>query len=149
MKSEEPDKVAKVKGLLKKLGELAEMLDEISKKMRLAAEKQKASVDSIKRPSKESARLLSLLQEQLSAIDHTPLNELQISKAKEISRMLIDGATFDASDRLRRMTFHEYVEFSSLDEFKKFRTLPAISKKDLKDCNWETLLMSLYERCLD
>ena len=149
MKSEEPDKVAKVKGLLKKLGELAEMLDEISRKMRLAAEKQKANVESIRRPTKESARLLSQLQEQLSAIDHTPLNELQISKAKELSRMLIEGSLVNPKDRLRRMTFHEYVEFSSLDEFKKFRTLPAITRKDLKDCDWDNLLTTLFDRCLE
>ncbi len=149
MKSEEPDKVAKVKGLLKKLGELAEMLDDISRKMRLAAEKQKANISSIKRPTKETARLLSQLQEQLSAIDHTPLNELQISKAKELSRRLIESCSMPQKDRSHRMTFHEYVEFSSLDEFKKFQTLPAITKRDLKDCDWEELMIALFEKCQD
>jgi len=149
MKSEEPDKVAKVKGLLKKLGELAEMLDDISRKMRMAAEKQKANLSAIKRPTKDTARLLSQLTEQLSAIDHTPFNELQISKAKELSKKLIESCTTDPKDRSHRMTFHEYVEFSSLDEFKKFRSLPAITKKDLKDCNWEDLMMSLYDKCQD
>ena len=76
------------------------------------------------------------------------LSETLSKQAKELSRRLID-CSGDLRRPLKKMTFHEYVEFSSLDEFKKFRTLPAINKKDLKDLNWDQLLMSLYERCFE
>ncbi len=147
MKSGDPDKVSRVRQLLKKLGELADVLDDVSRKMRLAAEKQKAGIESGNRPEGERARLIDKLQEQLKSIDKVSLDELQISKAQEISERLIDTQSQQGKPEVggsRKMTFHEYIEFSSLDEFKKFRNLPAISKKDAEECDWDRLLADLY-----
>lgn len=145
MKSGDPDKIAKVRQLLKKLGELADVLDDVSRKMRLAAEKQKAGIESLG-PEPDRTRLIDRLQEQLRIIDQVSMDHLQIAKAQEISQRLIDTSVSNetGSAPSRKMTFHEYIEFSSLDEFKKFRNLPAISKKDAKECDWEQLLTDLF-----
>lgn len=145
MKSGDPDKVSRVRQLLKKLGELADVLDDVSRKMRLAAEKQKAGIESLN-PESERVRLIDRLQRQLESIEKVTLDDLQISKAQQISERLIDTNTAEEQEgsTSRKMTFHEYIEFSSLDEFKKFRNLPAISKKDTEECDWEQLLTDLF-----
>lgn len=44
----------------------------------------------------------------------------------------------DASGRAR-MTYRDYVEFLSVDEYHKFKTLPAIKLEELKDVNVDEL----------
>jgi hypothetical protein len=143
MKSEEPDKLSKVRGLIRKLGELADVLDDVSKKMRFAVEKQKITLESLGDSSKDTTRLLNVLQKKLEVIDDVSLNEIQISKAKELSRRLID-ANVELRRPLKKMTFHEYVEFTCLDEYKKFRHMPAITRREIEDLDWTSLLIRLY-----
>ncbi|MBI1854040.1 MAG: hypothetical protein HYR85_27190 [Planctomycetes bacterium] len=143
MKSEEPDKLSKVRGLIRKLGELADVLDDVSKKMRFAVEKQKINLESVGNCSKESSRLLSVLQKKLEGITEVSLSDMQISKAKELSRRLID-CSGDLRRPLKKMTFHEYVEFTCLDEYKKFRNMPAITRREIEDLDWTHLLLKLY-----
>ncbi len=143
MKSEDPDKLSKVRGLIRKLGELADVLDDVSKKMRFAVEKQKVNLETLGKSSKDSSRLLSVLEKRLEAIDHISLTELQLSKAKELSRKLIDCSA-DLRRPLKKMTFHEYVEFTCLDEYKKFRNMPAITRQEIDVLDWGDLLLKLY-----
>ena len=138
MKSENPEKFLKVRKLVKKLGDLAEVLDEISKKMRLAAEKQKIHLEHIDVPSRNGRRILTSLQKKLESIDSIPIHSIQISKAQELSQDLID-VNPDARKPLGRMSYHEYVEFTCLDEFKKFRNMPAISPEEIQLCDWDEL----------
>jgi hypothetical protein len=144
MKSEEqPDRLSKVRGLIRKLGELADALDDVSRKMRFAVEKQKINLESLGKGDKDTTRLLSVLQKKLEAINDVSLTEIQISKAKELSRRLIETAV-DLKRPLKKMTFHEYVEFTCLDEYKKFRNMPAITRREIDELDWSHLLLKLY-----
>ncbi|MEQ8764469.1 MAG: hypothetical protein RL885_11115 [Planctomycetota bacterium] len=43
----------------------------------------------------------------------------------------------------RKMTYRDYVEFSSLEEFHKFRDLPEITEDDVAECDINDLLRKL------
>lgn len=138
MRGENPNKLAKVTDLVKKLGELAEVLDEVSTKMRLAVEKQRIGLEHLGKPNREGREVLDELQRKLEAIESVPLANIQIATAKEISQQLIEE---DAKSHtpISRMAYHEYVEFTCLDEYRKFCSLPAISPEEIQLCDFETL----------
>jgi len=140
MKSENPDKLAKVSNLVKRLGELAEVLDEVSTKMRLAAEKQRIGLEHLGKPNTEGREVLEELHRKLEGIESAPIANIRIATAKEISQTLIE-ANGPAPEHtpISRMAYHEYVEFTCLDEYKKFRDLPAISPEEIQLCDFETL----------
>jgi hypothetical protein len=41
------------------------------------------------------------------------------------------------------MTYGEYLEFSSMEEFRRFQTLPRITKDEVRSCDWEALERAL------
>ena len=54
-------------------------------------------------------------------------------------------ATASAAER-RKMTFRDYVELSSIDEYKKFKQLPPISSADVDGADIDRLISKLLER---
>lgn len=138
MKGENPDKLEEVTRLVKKLGELAEVLDEVSTKMRLAVEKQRIGLEHLGRPNREGRRVLDDLHKKLESIESVPLANIQLATAKQVSQELIDSNPNDHTP-LSRMAYHQYVEFTCIDEFKKFRDLPAISPEEIQLCDFEML----------
>lgn len=141
MKSDTPDNFLKVTNLLKKLGDLAEALNEISKKMRLAAEKQRITFEHLGTTDRERRKILEELHQSLRCIEQTPVRDMELFTAKKLSQDLID-ANPDPQLPLRAMSFHEYLEFTCLDEFKKFRNLPAITPEEIHLLDWD----ELYDR---
>jgi hypothetical protein len=140
MKSKNPDKFLKVRRLVKKLGELAVVLDDISRKMHYAVEKQKVKMGRIEPPSREGRKYLDSLHKKLETITDVPIANITIAEAQEISESLLDPRSRRTSSS--RMTYHEYVEFSCVDEYRKFRAMPALTFEEIQLCNWD----ELYER---
>ncbi len=44
-----------------------------------------------------------------------------------------------------KMSYRDYVELSSIDEYRKFKTLPPITSTDLKDTDFEALAGQLFD----
>jgi hypothetical protein len=146
MKCESPDNFLKVAKLLKKLGDLAEALDEIAKKMRFAVEKQKINLEHLGRPDQEGRRMLDSLQRRLRPIETRPIGQLELFTAKELCQNLIE-ANPSGDKPVSPMSYHEYVEFTCVDEFKKFRNLPAISIEEIQLCDFEDLCDRFVSEC--
>jgi len=138
MKGEDPDKLAEINRLVRKLGELAEVLENVSTKMRLAVEKQKISIEHLGMPNGEGTRALDELQERLGRIESVPVANIRIDAARQLSEELIECDPVSHTP-ISKMTYHEYVEFSCLDEYRKFRNLPAISPEEIQLCDVENL----------
>ena len=45
----------------------------------------------------------------------------------------------------KRMTYRDYVEFSSLEEFRHFQKLPPIRSEEVKQCDINELIDRLLE----
>ena len=45
-------------------------------------------------------------------------------------------------------TFIEYIEFSSADEFKKFKRMKPVTNADIQDCDWDTLFKKFERDCV-
>ena len=103
MAGENPDKLTRVTSLVKKLGELAEVLDEVSTKMRLAVEKQKISLEHLGRPSDDGRRVLDELRSKLECIESVPLANIQVATAKQVSQELIESNSCDDHTPISRM----------------------------------------------
>ena len=140
MKSKNPDKFLKVRKLVKKLGELAVVLDDVSRKMHYAVEKHKVKVGQLEQPSREGRRYLEALHKKLEGIQSIPVGDINVAQAQEISDSLLDPNTRRTASS--RMTYHEYVEFSCVEEYKKFRSMPALTFEEIQLCDWD----ELYER---
>ncbi len=140
MKSKTPDQFLSVRKLVKKLGELANVLDDVSRKMHHAVEKQKQTLGKIDKPSREERRILNNLHKKLESIEGLTIEDMELQQAQEISNTLLGSNA--RRQRSTRMTYHEYVEFSGVEEFERFRGMPAITDEELTFTDWE----DLYER---
>ncbi len=135
MKSKTPDKFLNVRKLVRKLGELAAVLDDVSKKMHTAAEKQRATLTRIEEPTREDRRLLNSLHKKLESIELIPLEDVEIQHAQEISKKLLEPSARSRSSS--KMTYHEYVEFTGIEEFNRFRSMPALDRDELESVDWD------------
>jgi len=126
----------KIQHILKKLGDLADILNEISRKMRVAADEQK-----------QGLRDLSQIGDSLTKAGSEPparplpLSKRQLRRAQEVSRkpVQVHGPVGG------KMTYGEYLEFTSMEEFRRFQTLPRITKEEVRNCDWDALEQSLRE----
>jgi len=142
MKSKTQDKFMNVRRLVRKLGELAMALDDVSKKMQSAVEKQKATLGKIDEPTHDERRVLNHLHEKLEAIECLPTERMEIQHAQELSEKLLEDTR---PNRSGRMSYHEYIEMTGIEEFEKFRKMPPLREEDFGDEDWE----DLYARLAD
>ena len=140
MKSKTQDKFLNVRKLVRKLGELASVLDDVSQKMQTAVEKQRATLTKIEEPTREERKLLNNLHKKLESIELLSIEDVEIQQAQDISNKLLEPAS--RSRRSNKMAYHEYVELTGIEEFNKFRAMPAITDTDIELADWD----ELYER---
>ncbi len=140
MKSKTEDKFLAVRKLVRKLGDLALVLDDVSKKMNHAVEKQRATLANLREPNANDRRVLNNLHKKLEAIEQVEIEEVEIQKAHDLSNKLIERNS--RSKRASKMTYHEYVEFTGIEEFRKFREMPALTENDIVETDWD----EFYER---
>lgn len=135
MKSKTPDKFLNVRKLVRKLGELAAVLDDVSKKMHTAVEKQRATLTRIEQPTREDRRLLNSLHKKLESIELIPLEDVEIQHAQEISNKLLEPSA--RSRASSKMAYHEYIEFTGIEEFNRFRAMPALDMDQIEAVDWD------------
>lgn len=140
MKSKTQDKFLNVRKLVRKLGELASVLDDVSRKMQTAVEKQRATLTKIEEPTREERKIIKNLHKKLESIELLSLEDVEIQQAQEISNKLLEPAS--RNRRSNKMAYHEYVELTGIEEFNKFREMPAITEADVELADWD----ELYER---
>ncbi len=140
MKSKTSDKFLNVRKLVRKLGELANVLDDVSKKMQTAVEKQRATLTRIEHPTREDKRLLNSLHKKLESIELIPLDDVELQHAQDLSNKLLEPGT--RSRRSSKMAYHEYIEFTGIDELNRFRSMPALDVEEIESVDWD----QFYER---
>jgi len=124
MHSSKGEPTQKIEIIQEKLSELAEILSDISSDMKKIADQRRGG-------------LLSLEQaDYSSSIAMLPLQEDQVDRAKEVSRK---PTSMDPSCGIPRFRYAQYVEFSSLEEFLKFKDMPAIQSEEIADVDWQDL----------
>ena len=90
-------------------------------------------------------RASKTLQSDTSAMPEMPAVDLK--KAAEQARMANDFQAKAQKPITRKsprdMTYRDYVELSSVKEYRKFKQLPPIKKKDLEEADLDTLMRKL------
>lgn len=76
--------------------------------------------------------------------------ENTLSICKRAKKTLERGADSPASPRRRsdapgRMSARDYVELTSIDEYRKFKSLPPITNNDLETVDFEDLARKLFD----
>lgn len=86
-------------------------------------------------------------EERLKKIRVNLENTLSIcQRAKQTLERTTSGralAERGTPDRKGRMTARDYVELTSIDEYRKFKSLPPISRSDMQELDWEDLTRRL------
>ena len=119
---EEPNN--KMGTLQKKLSELAEVLGDISSRMKKMADQRRGGLVELEQASCDPhADLLSLLGEK-------------VDLAKSVSRK---PTSMDRTCNVPKFRYAQYVEFSNLEEFLKFKDLPVIKADEIAGVDWEDL----------
>jgi len=140
MRSNSPDKFLKVRKLVKKLDDIAVVLDEVSRKMQYAVEKHRTKLGIIDFPAGDVKKYLDLLHRKLECLEGLPIGCITVGQAKSISESLLEPMSLAGASE--RMAYHEYLEFTCIEEFQKFRSMPALTEADIQLCDWE----ELYEK---
>ena len=86
--------------------------------------------------------------ERLGRIRSNLENTLQIChRARRTLQRAMDGRTQASGEPSlrRRMSYRDYVELSSIDEYRKFKALPPITRSELSDVNFDDLLRRLSD----
>lgn len=82
--------------------------------------------------------------ERLERIKTNLENTLSIChRARRTLQRTIDGRCDSAEPLRRRMSYRDYVELSSIDEYRKFKMLPPISNTELASTDVDELLRKL------
>lgn len=146
MTGEEAKKAARMKKLLLKLAELADVLDDITRKMKTLAERQKSFTEKHKNPS-QSPGLLLPMESKKTETDpppfRFPIDNLQVFMVEKKSPSKMQKNKKEESDS-GKMTYKEYVEFTSYDEYLRFKNMNPISPKEMKNVNFDELSKKLF-----
>ncbi len=138
------------RGLQEKLSCLIAVLEVAIKKIRLSMDLQGGGGRSA-RLEEVCARLEAILKTCCQA--YASFDEVAIASTREEPSDARDNQGVNMADEKyperekqrpeRKMTYRDYVEFSSLEEFHKFRDLPEISDDDVASCDINELLRKL------
>ena len=84
-------------------------------------------------------------EERLLRIRRNLENTLSICKRAKLTLETgsPSGGTGKASTEAEKMSYRDYVEFSSIDEYRKFKVLPPIDKKDVSITDLDELVRKL------
>lgn len=68
-------------------------------------------------------------------------------RARRTLQRALDARGSTPADRAarRKMSYRDYIELSSIDEYRKFKTLPPISPDDLASADFDELMRRLAE----
>lgn len=140
---------AGTRGLQEKLSCLIAVLEVAIKKIRLSMDLQGGGRSA--RLEEVCARLETILNTCCQA--YASFDEGAITSVREERSDARDNQGVNMADEKyperekprseRKMTYRDYVEFSSLEEFHKFRDLPEISDDDVASCDINELLRKL------
>lgn len=98
-------------------------------------------------PGANAERLLKIrsnLENTLSICSRAKqtLERSSIQQAEEASTSATAGRTLSAREK---MSYRDYVELSSIDEYRKFKTLPPITSTDLENTDFDALAGQLFD----
>lgn len=120
----------RIERIREKLDLLSSVLNDLASRMRAIAERQENSPGSADSTDEDAAaELLEILRNKAA-------------RAREISAKPLH---FDESCGVPKFRFAQYVEFSDVTEFLRFRDLPPISREDLSQLKWSDLEKRLQE----
>ena len=133
MHSPKEEPINKMENIQKKLSELAEVLGDISSRMKKIADHRRGGLMELEQASHGSqVDLLSLLGEKPDTED---IDE-DICIAESVARKPV---SMDWTCGVPKFRYAQYVEFSSLEEFLKFKNLPVIQADEIAGVDWEDL----------
>jgi hypothetical protein len=88
-------------------------------------------------------------EERLLRIRTNLQNTLAICQRAKSTLQRVDAPRIGGVSRARpadgQMSYRDYVELSSIDEYRKFKTLPPIQRKDLDETDIDELLRRLSQ----
>ena len=134
MHSPKEESINNMENIQKKLSELAEVLGDISSRMKKIADHRRGGLMELEQASQQGSQvdLLSLLGEKPDTED---INE-DICIAESVARKPV---SMDWTSGVPKFRYAQYVEFSSLEEFLKFKNLPVIQADEIAGVDWEDL----------
>lgn len=130
MPSRNDESERRIERIRKKLDLLSSVLNDLASRMKEIAARQESTYDGLDPPGADpTAELLEILRKKAE-------------RAKEVSRMPI---RFDESCGVPKFRYAQYVEFRDVQEFLRFRDLPAINRDELEGVDWDDLERRLQE----
>lgn len=124
MQSPKEEPINKMETIQKKLSELAEILGDISSRMKKIADQRRGGLLELEQASRDPN------------VDLIPLLGDRVDLAKKVSRK---PTSMDLNCGIPKFRYAQYVEFSNLNEFLKFKDLPVIKADEIAGVNWEDL----------
>jgi len=149
MTGEEANKAARMKRLLLKLAELAEILDDITHKMKTLADKQKKFAEKKKKNTTQTNNVLPSPenpgQEKQNGNPpflQFPVDNFQVFMVKKDPPSAKKPALppkKKQKPKSGKMTLKEYIEFKTFNEYLRFKKMDPISPQELKDIDLDDL----------
>jgi hypothetical protein len=119
----------RIERIRRKLDLLSTVLNDLASRMKLMAEQQERDPDGAPSPDEAAAELLEILKKKAA-------------RAREISKKPLE---FDESCGVPQYRYAQYVEFTDVTEFLRFRDLPPINREELDGLDWSDLERRLQE----